>query len=157
MIWRKVVKSSDVERIKSLVASTNMFSQEEIEIAAELASERVERGRSSGYEFLLALKYHELAGFTCFGKVPGTESSFDLYWIAVDPNRQGRGYGRQLLERTEDAVREVGGKRLYAETSSTEAYTDTRRFYDSTGFRKVAELPDFYHPGDGKVIYEKHV
>jgi len=157
MIWRKVVKRSDVERIRNLVAATNMFSREEIDIAAELASERVERGRPSGYEFLLALKYHELAGFTCYGKVPGTQSSFDLYWIAVDPGRQGRGYGKQLLERTEDSVREVGGQRLYAETSSTDGYAATRRFYDSTGFTKVAELPDFYSPGDGKVIYEKRI
>jgi len=157
MIWRKVVKSSDVERIRSLVASTNMFTHEEIDIAEELANERVERGRPSGYEFLLALKFHELAGFTCYGKIPGTQSSFDLYWIAVDPARQGRGYGRQLLDRTEDAVREVGGNRLYAETSSTPKYADTRYFYDSTGFTKVAELPDFYRNGDGKVIYEKRV
>ncbi len=157
MIWRKVVKNSDVEPIRNLVASTTMFTKEEINIAAELVSERIERGRSSGYEFLLALKYHELAGFTCYGIIPGTESSFDLYWIAVDPGRQGRGYGRQLLDRTEDAVREVGGKRLYAETSSTDRYVNTRRFYDNSGFKKVAELPDFYHPGDGKVIYEKPV
>lgn len=157
MIWRKVVKSSDVERIRSLVASTNMFTHEEIDIAEELANERIERGRPSGYEFLLALKFHELAGFTCYGKIPGTQSSFDLYWIAVDPARQGRGYGRQLLDRTEDAVREVGGNRLYAETSSTPKYADTRHFYDSTGFTKVAELPDFYRNDDGKVIYEKRI
>lgn len=157
MIWRKVVKNSDIDRIRNLVSSTKMFTQEEVDIAVELASERVEHGRPSGYDFLLAMKFHELAGFTCYGKIPGTQSSFDLYWIAVDPARQGRGYGRQLLDRTEDAVREVGGKQLYAETSSTDGYAGTRHFYDSTGFTKVANLPDFYRSGDGKVIYEKRI
>jgi hypothetical protein len=48
-----------------------------------------------------------------------------------------------------------GGARLYAETSSRPQYAPTRAFYRAAGFDPAAELPDFYAPGDGKVVFAK--
>jgi ribosomal protein S18 acetylase RimI-like enzyme len=81
--------------------------------------------------------------------------SYDLYWIVVDSDQQRGGIGRQLLEQTETAIRALGGVRLYADTSSQEKYAPTRAFYRRRGFRKAAELTDFYRVGDNKIIYEK--
>ena len=84
-----------------------------------------------------------------------TRGTWDLYWIAVDPARQGRGIGRALLVAVEDAVREQGGRRLLVETAGKAAYARTRAMYLAWGFRQVARLPDFYEEGDDKVIYVK--
>jgi hypothetical protein len=46
-----------------------------------------------------------------------------------------------------------GGRRLWVDSSGREAYTRTRRFYESAGLRREATLRDFYGPGDDKVIY----
>ncbi len=99
----------------------------------------------------------EITGYTCFGPVPGTLSSFDLYWIVVRQDRRGGGIGRALLAQTEEAVASSGGSRLYAETSSRELYEPTRRFYRSAGFRQEAFLENFYSPGDGKIIFVKKI
>ncbi len=99
----------------------------------------------------------KIAGYTCFGPVPGTLSSFDLYWIVVRQDRRGGGIGRALLAQTEEAVASSGGSRLYAETSSRELYEPTRRFYRSAGFRQEAFLENFYSPGDGKIIFVKKI
>ncbi len=153
--WRNAVAEPDIGSIRDLVAATGFFTVEEVAIAAELVEERIAKGPASGYEFVLAEECGQLAAYACFGPIAGTESAFDLYWIAVGPGRQGGGLGRQLLARAEDAMRAMGASRHYAETSSSERYAPTRAFYARTGFREVAVIPDFYRPGDGKVVYEK--
>jgi ribosomal protein S18 acetylase RimI-like enzyme len=89
--------------------------------------------------------------------VPLTKRSYDLYWIAVAPSAQGLGVGRQLMERTERAVAGRGGGGLYIETSSRRAYERTRRFYRAAGYRLAARLPDFYAPGDHKILFCKMI
>lgn len=155
--WREAVRESDIAAIRRLVAESGYFTGEETAIAAELVEERVRRGRISGYEFILTEIGGRIAGYACFGPIPGTEQRFDLYWIVVDESHRGTGLGRRILARVEAAVRRQGGERLYAETSSTEQYAPTRAFYDATGFKKVAELPDFYRAGDGNLFYMKEL
>lgn len=151
------VTEADVANIRALVASTDKFTAAETAIAVELAEERIAKGRISGYEFILARLDGRLVGYTCYGPTPATDASFDLYWIVVGADAQRHGIGRQLLARSEDAIQALGGKRIYVDTSSQEGYAPTRAFYRRTGFRKVAELPDFYRVGDNKIIYEKAV
>ncbi|MBZ0216928.1 MAG: GNAT family N-acetyltransferase, partial [Fimbriimonadaceae bacterium] len=153
--WRDAVTVEDVSRVRSLVGITGYFTADEIAIAAELVDERLNKGRRSGYEFLLAEQDGRLLGYACFGKIDGTEGSFDLYWIAVDPEMQGKGLGRLIREKTEKAMREMGAISVYADTSSSDKYGPTRAFYISSGFHEQARLDDFYRKGDGKVIFEK--
>ena len=46
---------------------------------------------------------------------------------------------------------------LYVETSSRPQYEPTRAFYGRLGYHVAAELPDFYGPGDGQVIFAKRL
>lgn len=156
LAFRTEVELRDIAGVRDLVAATGFFTPDEIGIAAELVEERLKRGPGSGYEFVLAEDADgRLAGYACFGHIAGTESSFDLYWIAVDASGQGRGIGRRVLTEAEARMRAMGASRHYAETSSTERYAPTRAFYLRTGFREVARIDDFYRPGDGKVVYER--
>jgi acetoin utilization deacetylase AcuC-like enzyme/GNAT superfamily N-acetyltransferase len=155
LVWREAVRAEDIESVRMLVAGTAMFSAEEIDIAAELVMERIEKGRASGYEFVLVEEGGKLAGYACYGLIPGSETSYDLYWIAVNADRQGQGLGRKILARTEDAMRRIGARHIYVDTSSSEKYAPTRGFYLGTGYTVAAEFADFYRPGDGKVIFVK--
>ena len=155
--WRTAVHSDDPDRIRRLVAATGMFSAEEQAIAAELAQERIEKGRQSGYEFELAFRGDALIGYACYGPIPGSETSWDLYWIAVAPGLQGSGLGSAILGRVEVAIRRARGQALYADTSSSHAYAATRAFYAARGFELAAEFPDFYRKGDGKTVFVKRI
>lgn len=155
--WRTALEAADPDRIRALVAATGFFSPDEIAIAGELADDCLAQGAASDYRFLLAEEPGRLLGYACYGPIPGTRSSWDLYWIAVMPGLQRQGLGRALLEEVEEAIRAAGGTRIYVDTSSRDQYEPTRRFYRAGGYRLAAELQDFYAPGDGKVIFVREI
>ena len=153
--FRHEIKERDRGTLCELARATGFFHADEIEIALELVDERLKKGRASGYEFVIAEMDGRVAGYTCFGPIPCTTASYDLYWIAVRPEVQGKGLGRLLLCETERRVREMGGTRVYAETSSRPQYLSTRAFYERTGYNLAELLEDFYAPGDGRATYLK--
>ena len=93
--------------------------------------------------------------YTCFGPIPCTQSSYDIYWIAVHPDFQGRNHGRELMAETERLIAQAGGRQVYVDTSDRSQYSPTRRFYECCGYKPAAALPNFYGPQDGKVIFQK--
>jgi ribosomal protein S18 acetylase RimI-like enzyme len=156
LILRRNLLVDDRERVRRIVASTGFFTPAEIDIAVELVDERAATGAASGYEFVLADDdAGTTIGYACYGHIAGTKSSYDLYWIAVDARHRGSGVGRTLLIEAERLIAASGGERVYIETSSRDLYEPTRAFYVRRGYEKVAVLPDFYGPGDGKIIYAK--
>ncbi len=152
---RTQVCPSDPDQIRALVAATGFFTDEEIGIATELVEEALDRGAESGYFLIVAEEDNRVLGYSCYGPIPGTDASYDLYWIAVHPDAQGRGLGKTLLRESEKQIKAAGGQRVYIETSSREQYVPTRRFYLSCGYAQEALLVDFYRAGDSKVIYSK--
>jgi ribosomal protein S18 acetylase RimI-like enzyme len=113
------------------------------------------RGSESHYRFLVLEDEGSVVGYACWGLIPGTQASADLYWIAVHPDRQGEGLGRTLMEAAEGWMAQEGRVRVYLETSMRPQYASTRAFYVRCGYEIAAELPDFYAPGDGKAIFLK--
>lgn len=152
---RDQVLPSDREHVRRIVESTGFFRADEVDVAVELVDERLAKGPASGYEFVFADRGEHAVGYACFGPIACTIGSYDLYWIAVDAGQQGTGLGRLLLKAAEDAIRRRDGRHVYIETSNRPQYTPTRGFYDRCGYRLAAVLPDFYAPGDDKVIYVK--
>ena len=153
--WRVEPRPSDANIVKDIVTSSGFFSQDELEVAVELVQERLNKGVSSGYYFLFADMGGEVQGYSCFGPIPCTTESYDIYWIAVQDKLRGSGFGREILERVEQEIRHMGGKRIYVETSSRDQYKPTRSFYVRCGYREEATLRDFYSPGDSKIVYLK--
>jgi len=157
LTFRQEICPEDAERVRRLVEITGFFTPEEVEVAAELVDERQAKGDSSGYHFMIAEHYGRVIGYTCYGPIPCTQSSYDIYWIAVHPDYQSRGVGRQLLKVTERKIKNGGGVRVYVDTSQRIQYASTRAFYERCGYELESILPDFYAQGDGKVIYCKQL
>ncbi|MCK8601196.1 GNAT family N-acetyltransferase [Desulfoferrobacter suflitae] len=152
---RRSVKPSDRKAVRSVVQSSGFFSPAETAIALELLDEHVNKGERSGYMFLFADLLEELVGYSCFGPISGTQSSYDLYWIAVLNDFRSRGIGRTILQETEQIIFRSGGRRIYVETSGRDQYRLTRLFYSRHAYAEAARLKDFYGAGDDKVIYVK--
>lgn len=155
LVFRQNIKPSDLDAIARIVKSSGFFSAAEINLAIELANEKLTDCDASSYQFLFAEEKDMVCGYTCFGLIPATAGSYDLYWIAVDEHVRARGMGRQLLEKSEDIIRSLGGKHIYVETSSRRQYKTTHRFYERCGYMQEAFLKDFYAEGDSKIIYSK--
>lgn len=150
-------RREDRAPLARLVASTGVFNRVERRTAVELLEERLAVGIGSGYLFSLADLDGELAGYCVYGPVPLTIASYDLYWIAVGRDYQGRGVGRALLTHAERDIARRGGEQVYIETSARAPYRRTRRFYRAAGYRLAARFKHFYAPGDDKLVYEKRL
>lgn len=179
--WRTTPRSTDVVEVRRLAVATGYFRPDEVDVAVELVEESLQRGDVSGYRFIFAdgeeaLPHDQaslchpmetstalrragtsLRGYVCFGEIPCTSGSYDLYWIIVDPREQGRGHGRALLRAAETAIVALGGRQVFIETSSLPLYEPTRRFYLSSGYRLAARFEDFYREGDDKLVYVRRL
>ena len=153
--YRQNIKPSDIEAIAGLVESSGFFSDEEIEIAIQLAEEKLDQKDASSYRFVFAEDDERVLGYTCYGLVPATAYSYDVYWIVVSDDLRGQGVGKLLMAETEQLIRQSGGRQIYAETSSREQYKPTQKFYEACGFHQEAFLKNFYNEGDSKIIYAK--
>jgi ribosomal protein S18 acetylase RimI-like enzyme len=146
------LRAADRAPLERILRATGAFSDAEVAGALELIDLGL-KPQDSGYRFLVAESSGRTVGYSCFGEAPCTVGTYDLYWIAVDPALQGKGVGAALLRATEEAVRSAGGRMILVETASKPSYAATRAFYERNGYREVARVPDFYAPGDDKVVY----
>ncbi len=152
---RRTLRGNDRGPVNRLLGATGFFNPEELEVAMELVDDRLLEGEQSHYRFLVAERGSRVAGYACWGPIPGTEESVDLYWIAVDPAFQGHGVGRALLTAAERWIAESGRRRVWVETAGRPQYKPTRDFYLACGYRVAAELESFYAPHDDKVVFLK--
>ena len=154
--YRQQILPSDIEAIADIVESSGFFSDEEIEIAIELAEEKLSQPHDSTYQFLFAEDDGQcVVGYTCYGLIPATHFSYDIYWVAVHNDMRGLGLGKRLMAETEKLIYQSGGTQIYADTSSREQYKPTHKFYESCGYHPEAFLKNFYSEGDSKIIYAK--
>jgi ribosomal protein S18 acetylase RimI-like enzyme len=154
-------------RIESIVRATGVFSEDEVAVALELfdsvfgdrlpapgnsAENRPPTAERPDYEFIGAFLGDEPVGYACFGATPGTDRTWDLYWIAVHPDAQRTGAGAALMSEVERRLDERRARLLVIETSSRDDYAPTRRFYQKRGYMEAARLRDFYDQGDDRVV-----
>jgi len=153
--------AADRSGVFRILENAGNFTPAEVGIALELIDEWLELGEHSGYlTYVLEARdpeKSEVLGYVCFGPTPLTESTFDVYWIAVDKSKHRGGVGKRLLKFSEEEVVRRGGKMLLIETSSQETYGGTIQFYERTGYELVGKIPEYYKPGDDKLIFAKRL
>lgn len=153
LIFRFDPTNADIENIREIVTSTNFFHDHEIPVAVELVEERLEKGVESGYHFIFADTDGKTIAYACYGEIPCTKGSYDLYWIATHNDYRGKGIGKTLMAEVERHIKGIGGRVIYIETSSKKMYEPTQKFYENYGCTTDAILKDFYDIGDNKIIY----
>ncbi len=150
------LRPSDRDPIERILRGTRVFSEQEVSVALELIDIANGKPDQTDYEIYVAEDPPgPVAGYICYGPVPLTQGVYDLYWIAVSQDLQGRGIGKLLLRFMEDSLAERRARKVMIETSSTSGYVGTREFYEKNGYREIARIRDFYKPGDDKVIFSR--
>jgi ribosomal protein S18 acetylase RimI-like enzyme len=149
------MSAADKPALMRILKNTPEFKPFEVTVAEELVDYYLSDGIKSGYNILIADDDGEVAGYVCFGETPCTIGTWDIYWIAVSQEKRGKGIGKLLDTAAETAIRQACGRLAFIETSSTPLYDNTRRFYQGRGYETIARIPDFYMPGDDKLILQK--
>jgi GNAT superfamily N-acetyltransferase len=149
--------AADRGRIEEISRAVGLFRADEILVALEVFDGAIAGSAVAGSPDYLALgAEHEgrLAGWISWGPTPCTLGTYDLYWMAVDPELHGGGVGTALLHAMESRLAGVA-RLVVVETAGRSDYAPTRGFYEARGYRAVSRIPDFYAPGDDQVVYTK--
>jgi len=154
----RALAKEDRERLCSVIVETRVFTHEEVQVAVELIDLVLEDPSQKDYEIQCMVSEEEQAiGYVCYGPVPMTQGTFDLYWIAVDPRYHGKGVGSRLLRFIEEVIRGRDGRMILVDTSSIPQYEKAQQFYARHGFEEVARVPDYYHPGNDRITFCKRL
>ncbi len=154
---RTEVLPRDREGVAEITRATDMFHPAELAVALELVDDRLGKGATSDYQFLFVDEGDDTLGYAIYGFNTMTQSSWDLYWIAVHPECHGTGVGRLLITEVESRARASGCTHLWVDTAGRDNYKPTRAFYLAMGYTIAAELKDFYAPGDAKIVFVKQL
>ncbi|MBN2198308.1 MAG: GNAT family N-acetyltransferase [Candidatus Aminicenantes bacterium] len=147
----------DKEGVMNIVRRTALFTPQEAAVAEEVIDAFLDRPEAGDYEAVVFQNGERgPAGYAVFGPTPLTEGTYDLYWIAVAPERRSSGIGRRLMAFVEERLRGKGARMLLVETSSQPRYKPTRGFYLALGYKEAARIAGFYKPGDDRVTYAKY-
>jgi D-alanine-D-alanine ligase len=149
--------ASDRKAVLDFIETTKFFRPDEVEVAMELFDEAIAKGPTGHYQSYVIDENKKPVGWVCFGPTACTLGTFDLYWIAVDPTCQSKGYGKVLMSFAEQKIKKRGGRLVIVETSGQPRYISTRKFYLKIGYLESSRVWDFYAPGDDKIIYIKRV
>jgi len=140
-----------------ILLDTPEFKPSEVVVAEEVIDSYLHDPQGSGYNILVAESESTVVGYVGYGPTPLTEGTWDIYWIAVRPKRQGQGIGSALITFAEEQIKKAQGRLAIIETSSKPEYEKTRRFHLSHGYEVVCRFTDFYAPGDDKLILQKQL
>jgi ribosomal protein S18 acetylase RimI-like enzyme len=154
MIIRPMVEN-DNQAVLDILYDTPEFNPTDLATAIEVIEDYLKDTVNSGYHTLVAEIESRIAGYVCYGHNNMTESTWDIYWVAVAPHSQNQGLGRLLMTTAEKNIQAAGGKLIILETSSIPIYDKTNRFHLSLGYKVDCRIKDFYAPGDDQIIYEK--
>jgi ribosomal protein S18 acetylase RimI-like enzyme len=151
--------ASDLERIKEIAVSADMFSAEEADFFDDMVHGALD-GTLEGHQWLVVETTGggPVIGAAQFAPEPFADRMWNLYFIAVDPEHQGTGIGSAVMAHVESALERRGAaeaRTLVVETSSTDQYARTREFYARLGYDEEARIRQFYGPDDHKVVFWK--
>jgi ribosomal protein S18 acetylase RimI-like enzyme len=154
------LRDDDREKIHLILVETNNFNFDEISIAMELIDDYLNKDELSDYEIFVDRNEEDenlINGYVCIGKRPLTESTYDLYWIAVNPAIQSKGVGSRLVSYIEEHIKNKNGRLVLIETSGKPSYEKEIKFYEKNLYTKLVEIKDFYKEADSLVIYGKYL
>ena len=145
----------DTPALVRLADETGFFRAIEIEALEEVLDDWHATNHADGHRCDVWLEGEDPVGFVYFAQAPMTDRTWQLWWIVVRKDQQGRGRGSTMLLHAEDAIRMATVRVLFIATGSVEHYEPTRRFYLKHDYELHAMLKDFYLEGDSMVVFRK--
>jgi ribosomal protein S18 acetylase RimI-like enzyme len=143
---------ADTHALMALAEASGLFEPSQ---TAELAQMLAEHFAGDSPDYWLTDEDQVPVGVAYVAPERMTEGTWNLYLIAVHPDRQRQGRGKKLLEYVERLLIDRGERVLLVETAGTKDFEYVRAFYRKSGYAEEARIRDFYTAGVDKVIYLK--
>lgn len=147
----RLVTQSDLPDLKKVLDSIELFPSEMLD---ELIFDYLNNPETQEIWFTAVENTTPISiGFCAPEKL--TEGTYNLYAIGVKSEVQGTGIGSKMMAFIEHHLRENGHRILIVDTSGTDAFAMTRKFYENLNYHKEAVIRDFWKEGDDKVVFWK--
>ncbi len=85
----------------------------------------------------------------------GPSENIWLSWFAVEPELQGQGIGKWMLDKIEQIIREKGYKKLFIETYRHDTFNRALAFYQRQGFLQVGQIDSYLMDGSDMLVFVK--
>lgn len=143
--------AGDLPAMRGLIDATGLFPGEMLDGMAGPFLD----GSAPGERWLVAEDRDGIIGIAYAAPERMTSGTWNLYLIAVHPDRQGQGHGAAILAHVERLLATAGERLLLVETSGLPGFEGTRVFYRQCGYGEEARIRDFYQAGEDKVVFRK--
>jgi len=154
------VRTDERANLLSLAVQTGLFSPEEAEGLLGGVLDSLSEGQLPAEHAALACRPSEdcpAVGWSYCAPDQYAEGVMNIWWIGVAPSAYGTGAGKALLSHVERAAAASGYRIIVIETSDQPLLARARSFYLRAGYAECGRVPDFYGPGDSKVIFSRSV
>ena len=143
------------DELVKMADETGYFKEHEVQALREVLDDFHAENHLYEHKACLLQDKDQKLGFVYYAPAPMTEGTWQLWWIVVQKDLQGKGLGGKMLKLVENHAQELGGRVLFIETSSQEKYESTRKFYLKYRYLLEARMRGFYAAGDDMMVYRK--
>ena len=144
----------DKKALMAIADAIGLFSPQELEELGGMLAAYFD-GNLGSEHFWITYDDGVPVGVAYYAPEQYADGTWNLYFIAVSPDRQGEGLGGKLLRYVEQMLAERGDRLLLVETSGLPNFERTRAFYRKNGYDEEARIREFYKAGDDKIIFRK--
>ncbi|MGD1864809.1 MAG: GNAT family N-acetyltransferase [Phormidesmis sp.] len=149
----RLARPEDETELMSVAKSIELFEPAELETVREMFADYY-NGTDKTEEFWLVYEIDAgTVGAAYCAPERMTNGTWNLLFIGIRPEHQGKGYGSAMVRYVEQMLVEKGSHLLLVETLAD--FENTRAFYKKCGYEEDAHIRDFYEVGADKVIYRK--
>ena len=149
----RMVTERDIDSLKEVLDSIDLFPSNMLE---DLIADFLENPESEEIWFTAVENNKPISiGYCAPEKL--TEGTFNLYALGVRSDIQSKGIGGKMMTFIENYLKDNGHRILIVDTSGTDGFELTRKFYEKLDFTKEAVIRDFWKEGDDKVVYWKRL
>lgn len=146
-----MVKKDDLPYLKQVLNTIELFP---VEMLDDMIYDYLNNPESDELWFTETLNDTPISiGYCAPEKM--TNGTYNLYAIGIKSDMQGGGTGKRMMTFIENHLKEIGVRILIVDTSGTEDFEASRKFYESLSYQKEAVIRDFWDEGDDKVTYWK--
>lgn len=140
-----------------IAREVDVFKPQEIEALRDILEEYLEYP-DEDYIIFLEKDGESILGLIIFTRTSITEFAWDIYWLIVAKDMQGKGIGKKLIKRMEEFILQKEPQAiLRVETSTKHEFAHARNLYVRSGFNEVGRIPHFYAHNDDLIIYYKQI
>ena len=138
----------DIAPLQRVLDGTGLF-------PAEMLPEMISGALDSRDIWLTVETEGAAVGFCYAAAEDLADGTWNMRAIAVLPAQQGGGHGRALVHHLEEMLKQAGQRIIIVDTSGTDEFAQTRRFYQQNGYHEEARIRDFWAAGDDKIVFWK--